>query len=194
MFQYLVLLKTEKQKDFFTKIYKEHRNAMFFTSYNIVHDSSDAEDIVHESFLTLIKHVDKLIDNEPHKIWHYIDTTVKNKSFNLLKRRKIQEDPGLDEEWMQGEVIEKGPDDLIEEFELQEAMTGLLKKLKRPYQQVLALQYYHELSVQEIAEEMETTPDNVRHISMRAKKKLQSILEENGLWNDKNDKDDKDKQ
>lgn len=69
MFQYLVLLKTDKQKDFFTKIYKEHRNAMFFTSYNIVHDSSDAEDIVHESFLTLIKHVDKLIDNEPHKIW-----------------------------------------------------------------------------------------------------------------------------
>lgn len=68
-------------------------------------------------------------------------------------------------------------------------MTGLLKRLKRPYQQVLALQYYHELSVQEIAEEMETTPDNVRHISMRAKKKLQSILEENGLWNEKDDKD-----
>lgn len=73
----------------------------------------------------------------------------------------------------------------MEEFELQEAMTGVLKQLKDVYREVLALQYYYQLSTQEIAEELGTTPDNVRHISMRAKKKLQSILEKNGLWNEK---------
>ena len=73
----------------------------------------------------------------------------------------------------------------MEEFELQEAMTGVLKKLKSPYKEVLAMQYYYQLTTQEIADELGTTPDNVRHISMRAKRKLQTILEEHGLWNEK---------
>ena len=92
----------------------------------------------------------------------------------------------LDETWMwEEEIIEKGPDSLMEEFELQEAMTGVLKKLKSPYKEVLAMQYYYQLTTQEIADELGTTPDNVRHISMRAKRKLQTILEERGLWNEK---------
>ena len=68
---------------------------------------------------------------------------------------------------------------------MQELVTGLLKGLKSPYGEVLTLQYYHELSVQEIAEEMDTTPDNVRHISMRARKKLQGVLKERGLWDER---------
>ena len=62
-------------------------------------------------------------------------------------------------------------------------MSGLLKQLKEPYQEVLALQYYHELTPNEIAKEMGKTPDNIRHISMRAKRKLQDILEQNKRWN-----------
>ena len=76
----------------------------------------------------------------------------------------------------------------MEDFELQEAMTGLLKQLKTPYQEVLALQYYHQMTPTEIAEQMGTTPDNVRHISMRAKRKLQSLMKENGMWNEKAEK------
>jgi RNA polymerase sigma-70 factor (ECF subfamily) len=50
---------------------------------------------------------------------------------------------------------------------------------------VLALQYYHELSAAEIGKLLGKSPDNIRHISMRAKKKLQSLLKKNGLWNKK---------
>lgn len=50
------------------------------------------------------------------------------------------------------------------------------------------MQYYHEMSAIEIAEEMGKTPDNIRHISMRAKRKLQSLMKENGMWNEKPEK------
>ena len=81
--------------------------------------------------------------------------------------------------------MEKGPDILMEEFEVHEAVAGLLKRLKHPHREVLILQYYYQMKPKEIAVELELTADNVRHISKRAKDKLQSILEENGLWNEK---------
>ncbi len=180
MFQYLLLLETEAEKEFFRSIYEKHRHEMYYTALGILKNRADAEDIVHETFLTLTDHLDKIINQEPCKIWSYINTTVKHKSYNLHKRKKIQETGGL-EEWQAGEIFEKGPDTLAEEAELQEAMMGLLRGLKTPYREVLELQYYHELSVQEIAEEMGKTPDNIRHISMRAKKKLQSVLEKRGI-------------
>lgn len=184
MLQYLLLLETDREKEFFTSIYTAHREEMFFIAYSILHNRADAEDIVHESFLSLIDHVDKIIDKEPYQAWHYMKTTVKHKSFNLYHRKKSLEEVELDENWMQEEnATDKGPDLLMEDSELQEAMSGLLKQLKTPYQEVLALQYYHEMTPNEIAKEMGKTPDNIRHISMRAKRKLQSILEENGMWN-----------
>ena len=183
MFQYLLLLETDEEREFFTAIYEKYRTEMFYTAYRILHNPPDAEDMVHETFLSLINHLEKLMNSEPHKLWYYINTAVKRKSYNLINRRHIVEQVELDETWMQEEeAIVKGPDQLMEDFELQEAVTGVLRLLKEPYQEVLALQYYYQLTTHEIAEELGTTPDNVRHISMRAKKKLQSLLEERGLW------------
>ena len=117
LLQYLALLESDHEKDFFTDIYKKHRTELYFKAYNIVHNAEDAEDMVQETFLSLIRNVDKVINEKPHKVWFYMETIVKNRSLNLLKRRKIQETPGLDETWMQDEIMEKGPDILMEEFE-----------------------------------------------------------------------------
>lgn len=184
MFQYLLLLETEEEKEFFQSIYKKYRNEMFYIAMGILKNESDAEDIVHETFLVLVDHLDKIMGNEPYKVWSYIHTTVRRRAYNLCKRKNMQEDNGL-EEWQHGEILEKSLDKGLEEEELKEAMAGLLKNLKDSYKEVLVLQYYHEMPVQEIAEELGTTPDNIRHISMRAKRKLQDILEERGLWNEK---------
>lgn len=184
MFQYLLLLETDREKEFFASIYEAHRDEMFFIAYGILHNRSDAEDVVHESFLSLIDHVDKIIDREPYQVWHYMKTTVKHKSYNVYNQHNLHGEVELDETWMREKYTEGGPELLIENFELKESMSGLLKQLKTPYQEVLALQYYHEMSPTEIAEEMGKTPDNIRHISMRAKRKLESLMKENGMWDE----------
>lgn len=185
MFQYLFQLETDREKEFFAAIYEAHVKEMYYIAYNILHNPSDAEDIVQETFLTLMKHVDKLIDNEPHKVWAYISTTVKHKSLNVLRHKQLLEEVELDETWMQEDILEDGPDLLLEGYEQKEAMVKLLKQLKPPYKEVLTLQYYHEMSTAEIAELLGKSPDNIRHISKRAKKALQSLLKKNGLWNKK---------
>ena len=184
MLQYLLLLETEEEKKFFKSIYEEHKNEMFHVAVGILKNESDAEDMVHETFLTLVDHLDKLINNKPYKVWSYINITLKHKCYNLCKRKMIQEDIGL-EDWQSWDVFEKSVDKLVEEKELKEVMAELVDQLKYPYREVLILQYYYQMKPKEIAVELELTADNVRHISKRAKDKLQSILEENGLWNEK---------
>ncbi len=45
----------------------------------------------------------------------------------------------------------------------------------------MLLQYYHEMDIEEIAKVLGETQDNIRHISMRAKRKMQKILEKYGV-------------
>lgn len=187
MFQYLLLLETDEEKEFFQNIYRKHKDEMYYIAYEIVKVKSDAEDIVHETFLTLINHLDKLMYNEPHKTWNYMITVVKHKSYNLCKKKRIWKETGLEEwEWEQeqAEVFEKSMEDLIEETEKNRIIMELLGRMKSPYQDVLLMQYYHEMSIQEIAELLEKSTDNVRHISSRAKKKLQIMMEEIGILNE----------
>ena len=77
LLQYLALLETDHEKDFFTDIYKKHRNEMYYKAYNILHNADDAEDMVQEMFLSLIRNVDKVINSEPYKVWFYMDTIEK---------------------------------------------------------------------------------------------------------------------
>lgn len=103
MFQYLLLLESEEERKFFAAIYEKYRTEMFYTAYRILHNPPDAEDMVHETFLSLINHIEKLMNSEPHKLWYYINTAVKRKCYNLCKRRQILEQVELDEAWVQEE-------------------------------------------------------------------------------------------
>lgn len=49
MYQYLMLLETEKEKEFFKKLYDLYSHEMYYVSYAILQNSSDAEDIVHDT-------------------------------------------------------------------------------------------------------------------------------------------------
>lgn len=179
MFRYLLLIKTEREWKFFKLIYKEHRNEMFYRAYKILRNKADAEDIVQESFVSLIEHLDELMESEPHKTWYYIMKTVRNQSYNLIKKRKRLVENELEENFE--DIFEKNMEMMIEEAEQESSITELLKSLKPSYREVLLMQYYYEMSVKEIAEHLGKTQDNIRHISARARKKLKAMLEEKGI-------------
>ncbi len=177
---YLLFLSTDKEKEFFQEIYQQYKDEMFGIAQGILKNNEDAEDVVQETFLTLIDNLDKIMDEEPHKVRNYIITITKHKSYNLFNRRRMRAERE-EEEWLQRPVFEKSPEILAEEAELEQVMVELLRRMKEPYREVLKLQYYHEMSVAEIAELLDKTPDNIRHVSMRAKKKLLSIVKEAGI-------------
>lgn len=181
MYRYLLLLDTDEEKEFFKKIYIRYKNEMFYAAFAILQNSSDAEDIVHDTFLTLISKLENMMEESSERNWNYILTIVKHKSYNLYKKKKWE----IDQEWDalgHEEVFGDGMDARMTRIERKEQLLKLMKKMRKSYQDVLIMQYYHELNVMEIAQILGKTPDNVRHISMRAKRKLQGLLEEYGFF------------
>ena len=57
---YLALLDTAEEKSRFEELYLLYRQDMYKTAYSILQDSFEAEDVVHEAFLIVIKKLDKI--------------------------------------------------------------------------------------------------------------------------------------
>ena len=118
--------------------------------------------------------------NSPQKNWNYILTILKNKSFNLCKQRKRQADQEIEGESLEN-VFDEELDVKFQKLERQELLTEALKHMNKSYRDILLLQYYHDMSIAEIAKVLGKSPDNVGHMSRRAKKKLKKLLKKYGF-------------
>ena len=54
---YLSMLDTPADKGFIERLYKEYEQELFSAAYQILKNSSDAEDAVHEAFLSALKNI-----------------------------------------------------------------------------------------------------------------------------------------
>ncbi len=181
MICYLMLLDSDKERDKFEQIYQYYRLKMQYVAASIVKDKQAAENMVHDTFLTLTENMDKIGEAECHKTWNYIVTILKNKCFNYLKREK-KLSFGEDYAWE-----ENGGDALEEQEEKKERaaiLTEEIRALSYPYKEVLYLTFYNELNSKEIGEMLGMSSDNVRKILSRAKQKLRKRLEERGITGD----------
>ncbi|MBN4066125.1 sigma-70 family RNA polymerase sigma factor [Candidatus Amoebophilus asiaticus] len=70
------------------QIYKLYYKAMYNTSYRILHDQMEAEDIMQEAFLIAFSKIDSYKYDASFGAW--LKKIVVNKSINVLKKKKIQ--------------------------------------------------------------------------------------------------------
>lgn len=176
----LQLLDGEQEKDFFEELYEAYRDEMYRKAYRILKNRHDAEDVVQETFVALMDNLDMLRNNPPKKNWNYILTVLKNKSYNLCKQRKRQTDQEVEDEALEN-VFDEELDVKFQKMERQEFIAEALKRMNKSYRDILLLQYYHDMSISEIAKILGKSPDNVGHMSRRAKKKLANLLKKYGI-------------
>ncbi len=129
MYQYLLLLDTEQERKFFKELYREHKNEMYYIALKILNNESDAEDMVHETFLTLTENLPKMMDNPPQKNWNYILTILKHKCYNLYKKKKWEIDDETELENMK-DVFSEKLDDRMERLEKKELILKVIKGMK----------------------------------------------------------------
>lgn len=179
MLVYLEMLETPEEKLKFEQLYFLYRDKMYAVAFKILHNENDAEDIVHESFKTIIENFEKINDISCHKTWNYIVTIVKNKSFTLYQKKKHHETSSY-EDWTEVEM-NFTPEEVTEKREVAEILAELICSLPFSYKEVLYLQYYNALSGEEIAKFIDKTPAHVRKISQRAKAMLKEELLKRGI-------------
>lgn len=174
MFIFLQTLATEEDKVKFEKLYRKYKHSMYRIAWEILHNEKDAEDIVHESFWAIIENFEKVNDISNQKTWNYIAAIVRNKSINVYNARKSHGNVSYEEE-----MKEKCRDTTLEEVmkkEKLQLLADVISQLSYPYKDVVYLQYYNDLSGEEIAKIIGKSPENVRKIAQRARGMMRECL------------------
>jgi RNA polymerase sigma-70 factor (ECF subfamily) len=169
----LSLLENEDEKSRFIELYEEYRSLMYFTSFKILNNEKDAEDAVHEAFLRVIKHFEKISEIKCPKTRAYLVTIVENISIDMYRVKKNKESVPFDEEW-----VNVPSTDMISEYHSGNVIADAIVSLPAKYREVLLLKYDMGYKDEEIAELTAMTVSNVRKTVQRAKGKLEMILEE----------------
>lgn len=169
---YLTILNTDEDKIKFEEMYIKYKQRLFKLSFCILHNKEDAEDAVHQSFLTIANNFGKIKTMSCHEMESYIVIIIRNNSINTYNKNKknIERCTELDEEQLPIDI------DFFEDINY-ENLVRTISGLSQIYKDVLLLHYVNDFSVREISKMLDISIDNVRKRLERAKRLLKSELE-----------------
>ena len=167
MLIYLALIDTESDKRKFELIYNQYKQLMFYVAKNILYDIHESEDAVHQAFLRVIDHFEKIEEVDCPQTRAYLVIIVKNISLNILKKRKNNNLLSYDE---LDPFIQCYGDD--KPLGLMEAIF----KLPTIFSNVLILKYSNGYTTQEISEILDINYETVKKRITRAKQALSEVL------------------
>ena len=165
----------------FEQLYLAYRQVMFYAANSILKDPAMAEDAVHQAFIRILNHMGKIGEVHCPQTRSFVVIIVRNVAINLYNSRKKQLALSLDElaEWTPDEAA--SPSDELEAKEGSLHLAQLMARLPDGYRSVLLLKYDNGYSTAEIASMLGLTEENVKKRLQRARKKLQEILEREGV-------------
>jgi len=168
---YLQVMDNNEDKLKFEKIYLEYRGLMFSVANRILNNEYDAEDVVHQAFLSIAERITDIEEAVCSRTKSYVVLIAENKAIDLYRKRAKHPEEVLDDT-TEGLVVEYNGDNVISECFL---------RLPLRYRQILKLKYLLGYRIKEIAEIMDITEINAMKLCKRARKKLKEICDREGL-------------
>lgn len=171
--QYWVQLK-EGSEFALSKLVKKYFNLLQNYAYKFNQDRDFIKDCVQEVFIEIWQRRDRI--NVPDSVKAYLMGSVRSKVFREISRQKINSsDADIDLE-NNNLLLENSIEALLIEeesvSELEKKMKDSLEKLPQRQREVLYLQYYQNLSRDEIAQIMDINTQSVSNLTQRAYKAL----------------------
>ena len=168
MLMYLSMIETPDDKAKFERIYNRYRNLMYHVAYKVLGNHYDAEDAVHQAFVAIIRHLEKISDIDCPQTRSYIVLITERKAIDLIRTRHSEKVIPLNEDLIGIEIPAPGDHGLAD----------ALAKLPAHYREVLLLRFDNGYSAKELAQMLGMTESGVRKLIGRAKNALGRILEE----------------
>jgi RNA polymerase sigma-70 factor (ECF subfamily) len=156
----------------YRKLYDLYARAMYNTSYRILNNVAEAEDVLQESFIDAFKHIHSFENRSSFGSW--LKQIVVNKSISALRRMKMQL---VDIEGTQ--VYELPQEDMVDEKEIQMKVAEVrlaMAELQDGYRTVLSLYLFEGYDHEEIAGILQIKESTARTQYIRAKQKLLAKL------------------
>ena len=168
MLFYLQTLSTEQERMTFEALYLRYRSLMLSVARRFLSEPQDAEDAVHQAFLSILKNFHKISHIDCPETRAFVVIIVERKALDILRMRK---------KTVPLEEMEQGVDiPLTGDGGLTDAMA----KLPARYRQVLLLRFAYGYTTRELAKEFGMTQSAVQKLIWRAKEALETIYTEGG--------------
>lgn len=168
---YLTMLDSPDDRHKFEVIYNTYKQLMYYIANNILGDTKDSEDVVHEAFLKIIDIFEKIDNPTSPQTQSLIVTITENKAIDLYRKRKKINVVPFEEEYLG--VPEQSK---IDQIANQEVIAKAILSLPGRYREVLLLKYAQGYSMDEIAIILSMTKENVKKTIQRARKRLEEAL------------------
>ena len=160
-------MNTDRNKDLELTI-KQYGNLIYRTSFIMLRNAHDAEDVMQETFYKYMLNEKPFNDEEHKKAW--LLNVSQNKCRNILKYKKIH--PYMSFEDVEETLLGEHPSN-------KEDIEEILKisNLSYEYKSVVMLYYFEDYSSEEVAEILNISPSAVRKRLQRAREKLKIAYE-----------------
>lgn len=181
----IMTMEDEDNREYMTRLYRDYQALMLKTAWEYSQDSATVEDIVSDSCVSLIQHLNQLKAMDKPALRAYIVITVRNKALDDLRRQALRRKNFV--------TMDENTLDSLEEttsFERKlslrqemETVREAIANLPADEQDVLRMKFFRHMTDKEIAACMEIAENRVRVLIMRSRKKLKQMLyrEEDGI-------------
>lgn len=159
----------------FTQLIKEYQEPLYWHLRRLVVNHEDARDLLQESLLQAWQKLDTLRDEGAVRSWLYKIAT--HAAYRHLQRNRIHP---LSTEELSSMLLERLQGGSYVDYEAE----GLLRfqqailTLSEQQRTVFTLRYYDEMSYEEIARVIDSTPQSCRVAYHNATKRIQTYLKE----------------
>lgn len=158
----------------FAVLVRRHSPFLVAFATRYMRSSSDADDVVQEALITAWRRLDEL--REPERVRSWLATAVARRATDVLRtraRRDVQPMPEVEQEDDRSPAPERVAEGRLATTALREA----LARLPEDQREVWLLREMAELSYDEIAERLGTSPATVRGRLSRARSAVLAAME-----------------
>ncbi len=153
------------------RLYNTYGRMMYKTAFDILGDSHLSEDAVHESFVRIIKIIDRVEEENTERTKSFLVIISRNVSLDILRKRKKETEaedipdpsPGIDEIVINRDTLKRTAE--------------AIRALDPKYRDVLLAVRVHNLSRMETAEMFGISEETVKKRLTRAKEKLKEVID-----------------
>ena len=148
MIIYLQMIESDEDKSKFEQLYIMYKGLMFHVAMKILKNEFDAEDAVHQAFLSLIENLKKISDVKCPKTRAYIVIITERKAIDIIRSRSKLVDMEFWESTYGIEIPLPGDHGLAD----------AMARLPAAYRDILLLRYYNGYSAREISSMLHEAP------------------------------------
>ncbi len=176
---FIKALKSPKEKEAaFRELVRLYKERLYWHIRKIVLNHDDADDVLQNTFIKIIKNIDHFKGDSKLYTWMYRIAT--NESITFINRRAKRYK--ISSEEVQERAIENLTTDVyFEGDEIQWKLQKAIAKLPQKQQLVFKMKYFEELTYEELSEILETSVGGLKSSYHIAVKKITAYLKNETL-------------